>query len=345
MSLYARSARDWRLKIDKAVQIRILPSVFDASVAQLVEQQTLNLFVHGSSPCRGTIFKHAHFQIAHFQIAICRGWFKFSPGGRMKKYLHVINIGLQSNLAYRFNYLTRTLFSFIPLFAMISLWQKIGGAQNSGWTQAEIVFYYILVAVVDVFTAVNEDDWQIAADIREGNISQFLLKPVDYLWYRLCLFVSGRIAFIAVAAVPLAIFIFCFRQYVLPPASAVALPVFLVSLVLTALLQFFISYAMAMLAFWLLEISTFIFILFAFEYLASGHLFPLDILPPHLKQILFLTPFPYQMYFPVSIYLGKAAGVEMWRGLVVQFLWVIAAYVFARFMWRRGIKKYSAFGG
>jgi ABC-2 type transport system permease protein len=208
-----------------------------------------------------------------------------------------------------------------------------------------MMFYYLLVAVVDVLTAVNEDDWQIAADIREGNISQFLLKPVDYLWYRLCLFFSGRIAFIAVAGIPLAIFIFCFRQYVLPPADLTALLVFPVSLVLTALLQFFISYAMAMLAFWLLEISTFIFILFAFEYLASGHLFPLDILPPVLKQILYLTPFPYQMYFPISIYLGKAAGAELWRGLIIQFLWVIAAYAFARFMWRRGIKRYSAFGG
>ena len=267
----------------------------------------------------------------------------------MTKYLHVINIGLQSNLAYRVNYLTRTLFSFIPLFAMLSLWKVIYEQPHStgtpAFSKAEMMFYYLLVAVVDVLTAVNEDDWQIAADIREGAISQFLLKPVDYLWYRLALFFSGRIAFIAVAGIPLAIFIFCFRQYVLPPVNLTALLVFPVSLVLTALLQFFISYAMAMLAFWLLEISTFIFILFAFEYLASGHLFPLDILPPVLKQILFLTPFPYQMYFPISVYLGKAAGVEMWRGLTIQFLWVIAAYVFARFMWRRGVKKYSAFGG
>ena len=59
-----------------------------------------------------------------------------------------------------------------------------------------MIFYYLLVAVVDVLTAVNEDDWQIAADIREGNISQFLFKPVDYLWYRLALFFSGRIAFV-----------------------------------------------------------------------------------------------------------------------------------------------------
>jgi ABC-2 type transport system permease protein len=115
--------------------------------------------------------------------------------------------------------------------------------------------------------------------------------------------------------------------------------------VLTALLQFFISYAMAMLAFWLLEISTFIFILFAFEYLASGHLFPLDLLPPLVKQILYLTPFPYQLYFPISVYLGKAAGADLWCGLAVQLCWVLAAYLFARFMWRRGVKHYSAFGG
>ncbi|MEI6078001.1 MAG: ABC-2 family transporter protein [Verrucomicrobiota bacterium] len=268
----------------------------------------------------------------------------------MKKYLHVINIGLQNNLAYRFNFLTRTLFSFIPLFAMLSLWRTIY-AQNgaagdaSGFSAAQMIFYYLMVAVVDVFTAVNEDDWQIAADIREGNISQFLLKPVDYLWYRLALFFSGRIAFILVAGLPLLIFIFCFRDYVQPPASWQAGLIFPLSLVLTALLQFFISYGMAMLAFWLLEISTFIFILFAFEYLASGHLFPLDLLPPMLKNILFLTPFPYQLYFPISVYLGKASGSNLWHGLLLQSLWVVAAYVFARLMWRWGIKKYSAFGG
>ncbi len=267
----------------------------------------------------------------------------------MKKYWHVIGIGLQSNLTYRFNYLTRTLFSFIPLFAMLSLWRTIyasnGGTENNGFTQAQMIFYYMLVAVVDVFTAVNEDDWQIAADIREGNISQFLLKPVDYLWYRLCLFFSGRIAFIMMAIVPLAIFIFCFRTYFVAPVSGAALVVFPVSLLLTALLQFFMSYAMAMLAFWLLEISTFIFILFAIEYLASGHLFPLALLPAPLFHTLLFTPFPYLLYFPIGVYMGKIAGAELWSGLAIQAAWVALMYGLARFMWSRGIKKYSAFGG
>jgi ABC-2 type transport system permease protein len=266
----------------------------------------------------------------------------------MKKYWHVIGIGIQNNLTYRVNYLARTLFSFIPLFAMLSLWRTIyrdkePGSALGGYTQAQMIFYYLLVAVVDVLTAVNEDDWQIAADIREGNISQFLLKPIDYLWYRLCLFFSGRIAFIAMACVPLAAFIFCFRDYVVWPAGGAALPAFVISLVLTALLQFFISYTMAMLAFWMLEISTFIFILFALEFIASGHLFPLDLLPPVIGQALFFTPFPSMLYVPIAI--GKIAGAGIWLGLLVQSLWLLLAYGLARFAWRRGIRRYAAFGG
>jgi len=268
----------------------------------------------------------------------------------MKKYWHVIGVGIQNNLTYRVNYLTRTLFSFIPLFAMLSLWRTIyhgkePGSALGGYTQAQMIFYYLMVAVVDVLTAVNEDDWQIAADIREGNINQFLLKPIDYLWYRLCLFFSGRIAFISMASVPLAVFIFCFREYFVAPAGGAACFAFPVALLFTALLQFFISYTMAMLAFWLLEISTFIFILFAFEYVASGHLFPLDLLPPVVERALWFTPFPSMLYTPIGIYMGKIAGGEVPRCLALQLAWVIIGYWVARLAWRRGIKKYAAFGG
>jgi ABC-2 type transport system permease protein len=271
----------------------------------------------------------------------------------MKKYRHVLNIGIQNSLTYRFNFLARSLFGLIPLMAMLYVWRAIyngnvskGGSDLVGtYTFAQMVSYYLLTTVVDALTAVNEDDWQIAADIKDGNISQFLLKPIDYLWYRFCLFLSGRITYLAVTAIPLAIFILCLSKYFVLPHDWATFGLFLFSVMLTALLQFFMSYTMAMLAFWVLEVSTFIFILFAFEYLASGHLFPLDILPAWLERVLYFTPFPYQLYFPVSIYMGKTVGGELARGLIIQFAWVCAMYVIARFVWNRGIKKYAAAGG
>lgn len=268
----------------------------------------------------------------------------------MRKYWHAFGIGIQNNLTYRFNFLARSLFGLIPLVALLYLWRTIysGKAPSDtvgSYTLAEMISYYLMATVVDALTAVNEDDWQIAADIKDGNISQFLLKPIDYLWYRLCLFFSGRVTYIAVAALPLAAFVFFLRRYFILPPDGLTLALFLISTVLTALLQFFMSYTMAMLAFWVLEVSTFIFILFAFEYIASGHLFPLDILPGPMARVLDFTPFPYQLYFPVSIYMGKATGQARLEGLVLQLTWVILAAGAARLMWNRGIRKYSAVGG
>ena len=268
----------------------------------------------------------------------------------MSKYWHAINIGFQNNLTYRFNFLARTLFGFIPLMAILFLWQKIyegkgEGASISTFTLAEMTTYYLIVTIADALTAVNEDDWQIAADIKDGNISQFLLKPVDYLWFRFCLYISGRITYLTVAFVPIGLLIFFLRDYFKLPVDGGTLGVFAISLMMTALLQFFLSYTMAMLAFWVLEVSTFIFIVYAFEYIASGHMFPLDILPTPVKELLFLTPFPYQLYLPVGIYMGKVTGSQLTQGLIMQAGWVVAAYLLARFAWYRGIRKYAAVGG
>lgn len=266
----------------------------------------------------------------------------------MKKYWHVMKIGTENQLVYRFNFFFRAAVSLVPLMATIYLWQTIYGGKGGdvgGYSLAAMISYYLLVTVVDTLTAVNEDDWQIAADIKDGNISQFLLKPIDYLYYRICLFLSGKMIFTLVSVVPVGIFMVCFRHYFVAPPGWGMMGCFLLSVVLTGCLQFFMSYTMALLAFWLLEVSTIIFVLFAFEYIAGGHLFPLNILPPGLEFFLNCTPFPYLLYFPVSVYLGQVGGAELWRGLAIQAGWVVFFYFVAKWVWRRGIRTYTAVGG
>ncbi|MBI3851282.1 MAG: ABC-2 family transporter protein [Verrucomicrobia bacterium] len=266
----------------------------------------------------------------------------------MKKYWHVVNIGIQNTLTYRVNFLFRSLFGLIPLFATISLWRAIFEGKSStvaGYSLAPMISYYLVVTIVDALTAVSEDDWQIAADIKDGNISQFLLKPIDYLTYRLCLFGAGRLIYTAVAFVPVTLFILIQRTNFVLPADGAVWGWFLLSILMAALIQFFLSYTLALLAFWVLEVSSFIIMVFAFEYIAGGHLFPLDILPPALLKVLYFTPFPYQLFLPVNIYLGRTAGDALYQGLCLQACWVAAAYLLARFVWRRGITKYSAVGG
>lgn len=270
-----------------------------------------------------------------------RGW---------SKYAHVLSVGIQNTLVYRANFLFRAAFGLVPLAATLFLWRSIyedrpPGAAVGAYTLAQMVSYYLVVTVVDSITAVAEDDWQIAADIKDGAVSQFLLKPVDYLTYRLCLYLSGRVIYTGVALVPVAFFLFFQREFLVGPAGHQGWILAAVSVLLAGLLQFLIAYTVALLAFWVLDVSTFIFIQFAFEYLASGHLFPLDILPEALHRALLWTPYPYLLYFPVGVYLGRFTGPGLWQGLAVQAGWVLVAFLVARQVWARGLRRYTAVGG
>jgi ABC-2 type transport system permease protein len=62
-------------------------------------------------------------------------------------------------------------------------------------------------------------------------------------------------------------------------------------------------------------------------------------------KALYFTPFPYQLFFPVNICLGRVRGTELVDGLIIQACWVVGLYLLARFVWARGIRKYSAVGG
>lgn len=266
----------------------------------------------------------------------------------MRTYWHIFNLGLQSALVYRVNFFFRALFNLIPLLAAMTLWRAIYAGKSSqiaGYTLAQMLSYYLLVTIIEAATAVTEDEGQIASEIKDGQISQFLTRPLNYLPYRFCLFCSGRFAYTLAALLPIVLFVLCQRQYLLPPADLICGVVFALSLFLAALLQFLLSYLTALLAFWVLEISSFSFILLAFERLASGQMFPLDILPPALAKAVMWTPFPYCSFFPASLYMGRAGGASLLHGTLMQLFWVIALWTLARQVWQRGLKTYTVVGG
>lgn len=268
----------------------------------------------------------------------------------MGKYLQVFLIGIQNTLVYRVNFLFRAAVALIPLTGTLYLWKavyagKAEGADVAGYALSQMISYYLLTTVVDAFTAVAEDDWQIAADIKDGHISQFLIRPINYLGYRFSLYLSGRSIYTVVALLPVGLFVFYLREHFVWPVSPMAAAAFVLSVFCAGLLQFLIACTMALLAFWVVDVSTFIFIQFAFEYIASGHLFPIDILPRWAAQLLMLTPYPYLLYFPAGIYLGRVTGPDLWRGLTIQMAWVIGGFLLLRWVWSRGIRRYSAVGG
>jgi len=264
------------------------------------------------------------------------------------KYAKVFDIGLQNTFVYRWNFLLRSLFSMVPLAGTVLIWRSIfheRGADVAGYDYRSMVWYFLLTVLVDNLITPTEDEWQIAADIREGQMSAFLVKPMNYLAYRLSLYGSYRLLYTIVTLAPVAAVVWYFRGAAVLPASALTWALSIVSLAMAGLIQFFIAYSLAMLAFWILEISTIVFILYSFEYFLSGHIFPLDIMPAWMQGPLRVMPFTYEMFFPISIFLEKTHGAALWSGLAIQAGWTLATGLAAVFMFRRGVRHYQAVGG
>src|ERR1700756_1630108 len=266
----------------------------------------------------------------------------------LQKYLKVFDIGLQNTFVYRWNFFLRSLFGLFPLLGTVFIWRAIfeakGGPINN-FDYAAVVYYFLLVLVLDSLITPGDDEWQVAADIRDGQMNAFLVKPMNYLVYRMALFVSNRLLY-SLVTLPVVILVFVvFRNYLVWPSSWTTWILTIVSVFLAASLQFLIAYSVAMLAFWMLEISTVVFIIYSFEYFLSGHMFPLAFMPDRIQGILRLSPFPYEVYFPISIFMEQAKGAEIWQGMLIQTCWVLLIYLGASALWRAGLRKYQAVGG
>src|SRR6516165_8510267 len=139
----------------------------------------------------------------------------------MKKYLKVFGIGIQNTFVYRWNFFFRALFGLFPLVGTIFIWRAIFEARGSGignYDYSSVVFSFLLVLVLDSLITPGDDEWQVAADIRDGQMNAFLVKPMNYLVYRMALFVSNRLLYTLVT-LPVVILVFVvFRNFLVWPS-------------------------------------------------------------------------------------------------------------------------------
>ncbi len=233
----------------------------------------------------------------------------------------------------------------MPLLGTVYLWRALFAARQKpigGYEFHSMVYYFLLTILASNLITPTDDEWQIASDIRDGQINALLVKPVNYLAYRVSLFLGYRAIYSAVTLPFILLLFACFHSYVSVPEHAITWFWAVASLAMAAFLQFFLAYAVAMLAFWLLEISTVVFIIYSFEYFLSGHLFPLDLTPGWFRGTLEWLPFTYELYFPVAVFLEKAQGAALYKGLLIQAGWVALSWVVGRWMWSRGLRHYGA---
>lgn len=261
----------------------------------------------------------------------------------MQKYWTVFRVNWQNALQYRGPTLISILGNLLHILVLLYLWNAIykEGQSLGSYTLSDLITYYVLQLLINSMV-LSYISWEIGNDIREGSFSNFLVKPLDYLHYWFTINLSGKLfegLMISVVGVIMAAILI---DYVVFPSDLATIAQFAFAMLLAGVLAFEFDFAIGILAFWLVQIDSFKYMLQYGMFFLAGALLPLDLFPVLFQQIAHALPFRFMVYFPIQIFLGKET--QPYEGFLTAGLWIIALYFVLRFGLKRGIARYEAVG-
>jgi ABC-2 type transport system permease protein len=266
----------------------------------------------------------------------------------MKKYLQLFKISFEQEFVYRFNFIMWRVRNVLQIFLIFFLWDTVFSDPDRvvfGYDRVKILTYVFSLLLVRAFV-LSARAVDVPGEVARGDLSNYLLKPVSYFKYWLTRDLSSKTLNLVFA-----VFETFFLYLVLKPpffiqTNPLFIITFLVSVALAMFIFFTILFINSAVPFWVPEAAwgvNFLFTVVIIDFL-SGSLFPLDILPQSLQNVLNLSPFPYLIFFPLQVYLGKLLPVDIFKGILISGFWAIALYLFMKFVWKKGLKVYQAYG-
>ena len=278
---------------------------------------------------------------------------------RWRVYWRVLQTSISERLTYRGDFVLGTLVRFLPLVTQVFLWTAIFAGDESrrlnGYSYRNMVAYALLVMLGRAFSSMPGLASGMARDIRDGTIKKYLTQPVDMLGFLFWARVAHKLVYYAVATVPFALVFWLARGFFDQAPSSETLLAVAIALVLGFLIGFLTEALIGLSGFYLLEVSSLIFIYMMLNYFLSGHMIPLDWLVGALPVGSFSRgvaawglkwlPFQYMAYFPAAVLLGRIPAEEVPLRLLVGAIWVVVLWQLNRWLFNRGVRRYTAFGG
>jgi len=266
----------------------------------------------------------------------------------MSRYLQVAKISWQNALIYKANFIGTSIMNIFRVIAEAAFWAVFFEVSKKdsigGYTLFSIITYYLLMFIIGTFINANQTGFSIANDIKTGRLSQFLVKPVNYLGYYMSEAISKKLLQLSITLlIFIPVFAICYKNLVfnIVPVQLIFYPLVLS---LAFILNYLINVAFSLTAFFVIEITSFFFLQEIIFNFLSGGVFPLDILPKSILGVFRLLPFMYVTYFPISILNKGISTSELFYGIAAQCIWIIVLYIIIKILWRFGIRLYAGTG-
>lgn len=263
----------------------------------------------------------------------------------ISKYWAVFKISWEQGLIYRLNFILWRIRSVLQLLLVYFIWWTVFQNQNQvfGYTQASILTYIIVAALIRAII-LSSRVIDVSGQINEGTFSNFLVKPLNVIGYYFSQDLADKLLNITFVILEITALLIILKPPLNLQQNWDTLILFILATILGTVLYFNIAFIIGMLTFWIENAWAPIFLVGIILEGFGGGLFPIDIFPQTLVNILLLLPFPYLIYFPAKIYLGTLPVAEIIKGFVILSFWVgVGWYLMLRIL-QKGLKKYSAFG-
>lgn len=263
------------------------------------------------------------------------------------KYLEVFRISWQSAFVYRLNFImwrVRTmLWFFTSYFFWVAIFQK--NDQVFSYDRSVMLTYIIGAALLRSFVLASRSV-SVNVEIANGDLNNYLVRPISYLKNWLARDFADKALNLVFFAFEMTILYLIIKPPLIFPANAWHLTAFLLATVLAMFMYFFFSFIVSCFAFWYPEHNGWPlrFIVFMLLGFLAGEGFPLDIFPSLAQTIFKFLPFPYFIFYPLQIYLGRLSNPQILQVFLAQLIWIPVLFLFAKLLYKKGLKIYGAYG-
>lgn len=263
----------------------------------------------------------------------------------MKKYWQVFKISFQQEFVYRVNFIMWRIRNVLQIFLIFFLWDTIFSDSSKvifGYDRAKILTYVFSLIIVRA-VVLSSRSIDIAGEVSRGDLSNYLLKPFSYFKYWFTRDISSKTLNLIFATFETFILYILLKPPFFFQSDPTYIILFIISLLLAVLLFFLILFLFNLFVLWYPEQAwgpTFLLLIFV-EFLGGGT-FPLDVLPSFIQKIIYMTPFPYLLFMPIQIYLGKIDVRASTVSVLTTFVWVLFFTFIVKNVWKLGLKAYEA---
>lgn len=261
------------------------------------------------------------------------------------KYFYIIKTQIIKSMTYEFNVYGNIIMQTIIMITSGYFWKALYKDQSVvGGVDAESMLTYIIISsTLSVFLITNVER-RIEQSVQKGTVATDMIKPVNLFLMYFAEDIGSVIALIFQNMIPI-LLIGSLLIRVPVMADIRLLPLFIVSVFLSFLINWLLAALFGMIAFKAVDITALIQVKKHLLRLLSGSIIPIWFFPEGVEKVLNALPFVYIYQLPLGIYIGRGTQSEHIAGIKIQFLWLVLLSVLFYFVQNKATRKVMVQGG